>query len=145
MRVLLVSENVPPQVNGIARRVGKYADGLRERGCTVTLCHPGSECCWAFANPWNFSASMMVLRPLAFVELARQRWDVVHVVMPLNLSGVWLLAAFRFLHLFGADAPRLVVSHCNLGAYNESIFPAGLTWITEGLCTAVFCPSCACL
>jgi len=84
---------------------------------------------------------MMVLRPLAFVELARQRWDVVHVVMPLNLSGVWLLAAFRFLHLFGADAPRLVVSwHCNLGAYNESIFPAGLTWITERLCTAVFCP-----
>ena len=105
-----MSVGCPPQVNGIARRVGKYADGLRERGCTVTLCHPGSECCWAFANPWNFSASMMVLRPLAFVELARQRWDVVHVVMPLNLSGVWLLAAFRFLHLFGADAPRLVVS-----------------------------------
>lgn len=121
-----MSVGCPPQVNGIARRVGKYADGLRERGCTVTLCHPGSECCWAFANPWNFSASMMVLRPLAFVELARQRWDVVHVVMPLNLSGVWLLAAFRFLHLFGADAPRLVVSWQPRELHSPAYIDAGI-------------------
>ena len=29
MRVLIISENVPPQVNGMARRVGHYIDYLR--------------------------------------------------------------------------------------------------------------------
>jgi len=35
MRVLICSESVPPQVNGIARRIGMYADGLRSMGCNV--------------------------------------------------------------------------------------------------------------
>jgi len=35
LRVLICSESVPPQVNGIARRVGMYADGLRNLGCEV--------------------------------------------------------------------------------------------------------------
>lgn len=35
LRVLICSESVPPQVNGIARRVGMYADGLRNLGCDV--------------------------------------------------------------------------------------------------------------
>lgn len=38
LRVLICSENVPPQVNGIARRIGKYADGLRALGCDVGEC-----------------------------------------------------------------------------------------------------------
>lgn len=39
LRVLICSENVPPQVNGIARRVGMYADGLRNLGCDVGEFH----------------------------------------------------------------------------------------------------------
>ena len=35
LKVLICSENVPPQVNGIARRIGMYADGLRDIGCDV--------------------------------------------------------------------------------------------------------------
>jgi hypothetical protein len=35
MRILICSESVPPQVNGIARRIGMYADGLRSMGCNV--------------------------------------------------------------------------------------------------------------
>jgi hypothetical protein len=35
LRVLICSESVPPQVNGIARRIGMYADGLRNLGCDV--------------------------------------------------------------------------------------------------------------
>lgn len=35
LRVLICSESVPPQVNGIARRIGMYADGLRGLGCDV--------------------------------------------------------------------------------------------------------------
>ena len=38
-RVLICSENVPPQVNGIARRIGMYADGLRRQGCVVGECN----------------------------------------------------------------------------------------------------------
>ena len=33
--ILIISENMPPQVNGIARRVGMYAEGLRDKGCHV--------------------------------------------------------------------------------------------------------------
>lgn len=35
LKVLICSENVPPQVNGIARRIGMYGDGLRDIGCDV--------------------------------------------------------------------------------------------------------------
>ena len=35
LRVLICSESVPPQVNGIARRIGCYADGLKNLGCDV--------------------------------------------------------------------------------------------------------------
>ena len=35
LKVLICSENVPPQVNGIARRIGMYAGGLRDIGCDV--------------------------------------------------------------------------------------------------------------
>jgi hypothetical protein len=35
MKILLCSENVPPQVNGIARRIGMYAEGLEKLGCEV--------------------------------------------------------------------------------------------------------------
>ena len=33
--ILIISENMPPQVNGIARRIGMYAEGLRDKGCNV--------------------------------------------------------------------------------------------------------------
>lgn len=42
LRVLICSENVPPQVNGIARRIGMYADGLEELGCDVGECATSS-------------------------------------------------------------------------------------------------------
>ena len=41
MRILICSESVPPQVNGIARRVGMYADGLRTMGCNVGKFYSG--------------------------------------------------------------------------------------------------------
>lgn len=33
--ILIISENMPPQVNGIARRIGMYTNGLRDKGCNV--------------------------------------------------------------------------------------------------------------
>ena len=142
-RVLIISENVPPQVNGMARRVGQYAEGLRKRGCDVTMLHPdcNSDEVFGFTNPWNFSARMMIVRPQRFIALLRTEFDVVHIVMPLNLSGVWLLAGFKFLRSLGMGSPRLICSwHCNLAAYNDDIFPAWATKIMEQICMSIFLP-----
>mmetsp|Transcript_15423 Transcript_15423/g.18783 ORF Transcript_15423/g.18783 Transcript_15423/m.18783 type:complete len:146 (+) Transcript_15423:273-710(+) len=89
LKILLCSENVPPQVNGIARRIGHYTQGLRKLGHDVELLQPesGYDKVVPHANPWNFTASMMVIMPLHLFELINRRpmYDVVHVVLPLNL------------------------------------------------------------
>ena len=141
LSVLIVSENVSPQVNGIARRVTHYIDGLRSLGCDVSVLEPGDEeQAWGHTNPWNLSARMMVIKPRTFGRLVRTHFELVHVVMPLNLSGIWLLAGFRLRRLLsGGATPRLVVSwHCNLADYNSSIFPAQLNKTMELICTYGF-------
>jgi glycosyltransferase involved in cell wall biosynthesis len=120
-KILLCSENVPPQVNGIARRVGHYASGLSKLGHTVDLLHPGCKGkVWQHVNPWNFSSLMMVLLPHHFVNYLRQDdYDIVHVVLPLNVSGMLLLVGFKLKRcLLQQSKPALVVSwHCNIGDY----------------------------
>jgi glycosyltransferase involved in cell wall biosynthesis len=129
IKVLLCSENVPPQVNGIARRIGHYSDGLRKMGCEVDLLHPesGFDKVLPHVNPWNFTARMMVIVPLHLLELVNSHYDVVHVVLPLNLSGMWLLAAFALMRQFSSNnsqQPTLVCSwHCNMFDYIQCHLP----------------------
>ena len=129
IKILLCSENVPPQVNGIARRIGHYADGLRKLGCSVDLLHPesGFDKVLPHVNPWNFTARMMVIVPLHLLELVNSSYDVVHVVLPLNLSGMWLLAAFQVMRTFTSNKekqPTLVCSwHCNMFDYIKCHVP----------------------
>ena len=42
------------QVNGIARRIGMYRDGLAQLGCTVDSLHPdlGLQKVLSHVNPW---------------------------------------------------------------------------------------------
>ncbi len=147
LRILLVSENVAPQVNGIARRVTHYAEGLRDLGCDVDLLSPesvdssGRPAVLPFVNPWNFTAQMFVIRPLYFLTLAFVKsleYDVVHVVLPANLSGLLLLSAFRLARVWNrGKGPSLVVSwHCNLMDYAKHIIPAPLVGFVKlvGLC-----------
>jgi len=141
IRVLMCSENVPPQVNGIARRVGHYADGLSHLGCHVDLLQPesGINKVVPHVNPWNFTARMMILLPHHLVHLVNQPYDVVHVVLPMNLSGMWLLAAFKVMRsIYWEDEdskqPALVCSwHCNLSDYVDlhapKIFRSSLRFI----------------
>jgi len=119
LQVLLCSENVPPQINGIARRVGHYAEGLEALGCDVHLLCPGSEGVFSHPNPWNFTAAMMVLSPTYFIHLMTKSYDIVHVVMPMNFSGIWLLMGYKLLRLWNHNTqPALVISwHCNIGDY----------------------------
>ena len=46
-------------------------------------------------NPWNFTARMMIVHPLQIFKLLTTPYDVVHIVMPANLSAIWILAAFK--------------------------------------------------
>lgn len=130
VKILLCSENVPPQVNGIARRIGHYADGLRKLGCEVDLLHPesGIDKVLPHVNPWNFTARMMVILPLHLFELVNTPYDVVHVVLPCNLSGMWLLAAFQVLRTIQSGKvkqPTLVCSwHCSMFDYFQHHCPA---------------------
>lgn len=125
LKVLLCSESVPPQVNGIARRVGHYYRGLIDLGCDVDLLCPDSKGVWKHQNPWNFTALMMVLFPGYFLGLMSEDYDILHVVMPSNISGMWLLLGYKMLRLFSKrKTPALVVSwHCNLVDYLEFHFP----------------------
>lgn len=125
LRILLCSESVPPQVNGIARRIGHYYQGLSDLGCDVELLSPNSKGVWKHTNPWNFTALMMVLFPGYFLSLMAQDYDVLHVVMPSNISGFWLLVGYKLISFFSKKrSPALVISwHCNLVDYLEFHFP----------------------
>ena len=128
MRILLVSESIPPQVNGIARRVRHYADSLKKMGHHVTLVAPGNKYCWDYPNIFNEGNRFMVLSPiLLFDGLIRgsKDYDVVHCVMPLNIMSYLLLSAFK-LHRFmnKTRGPHLVVSwHCNIAEYAKKYLP----------------------
>jgi glycosyltransferase involved in cell wall biosynthesis len=131
LRILLCSENVPPQVNGIARRIGHYEEGLVDLGHDVELLHPYDEKkVWPHINPWNFTAKMMIVLPWYFIRLLSQSYDVIHCVLPLNVSGMWLLAAFKILRVVrGETKPALVVSwHCNIADYIDYHAPKFLRY-----------------
>ena len=38
---------------------------------------------------------MMIVHPLQIFKLLTTPYDVVHIVMPANLSAMWILAAFK--------------------------------------------------
>jgi hypothetical protein len=40
---------------------------------------------------------MMIVHPAQLFKLLATPYDVVHIVMPANLSGMWILAAFKIL------------------------------------------------
>lgn len=51
---------------------------------------------------------MMVIKPRAFFALLCQEYEIVHIVMPLNLSGIWLLAGFCLGRLLRRSSVRCV-------------------------------------
>lgn len=135
MKILLISENVPPQVNGIARRIGHYKEGLEALGHKVDFLHPevGLDKVIPHVNPWNFTARMMIIIPSYFFRILCNEYDVVHCVLPLNLSGMWLMAAFKAMRLFQKQKkPSLVISwHCNMVDYVEHHSPRFLLSLTR--------------
>eukprot|EP00985_Skeletonema_marinoi_P008400 scaffold3788_cov91-Skeletonema_marinoi.AAC.1 len=121
------------QVNGIARRIGMYEEGLTHAGCLVDSLHPdiGLDKVLSHVNPWNFTSRMMIINPLHLFRLLNSSYDVVHVVMPANLSSMWILAAFKVLRCIKREAkPALVVSwHCNIVDYMKHFTVGPLQFI----------------
>lgn len=141
LRVLMISESVPPQINGIARRTQHYIDGLRELGHDVTEMTPEQrDTCWRYRNLWQLGNWFIIAKPSAVWRAvshpAHEEFDVVHGVMPLNLSVFLFFLAFRIKALLfdlasglglcrkGRRRPHLVVSwHCNLYDYFPEFCP----------------------
>jgi hypothetical protein len=63
-------------------------------------------------NPWNFTARMMIIHPYQLIELLTTNYDVVHIVMPANLSGMWILASYKILRCVKVrPASSLYITH----------------------------------
>jgi glycosyltransferase involved in cell wall biosynthesis len=126
LRVAVVTETYPPEVNGVAMTIGRMVEGLQERGYTVQLIRPRQR---AAESPSATASCQEVLLPgiplprygglrmglPATTRLlglwTRQRPDVVHVVTegPLGASAV---AAARRLRL-----PVVSDFHTNFHTY----------------------------
>ena len=79
----------------------------------------------------NFTSRMMIINPLHLIKLLNTSYDVVHVVMPANISSMWILAAFKVLRCLKREAkPALVVSwHCNIVDYMQHFAIGPLKYI----------------
>jgi len=138
MKILLISENVPPQVNGIARRVAHYAESLKDQGHTVDLLSPGDDRCWDYSNMFQTGNRFIILKPTAVVNILSEGYDVVHCVTPLNITSTFVMLLLRLQRLFAnkKDAARthIVISwHCNLLDYSKKFFPSMLSPLLSAL------------
>ena len=74
----------------------------------LAVIHPDSGASKALShiNPWNFTARMMIIHPISLFKLLGGGYDVVHVVMPANLSGMFVLAAFKLMRCMKVSLAR---------------------------------------
>jgi glycosyltransferase involved in cell wall biosynthesis len=137
MRIAMVTETYPPEVNGVARTLGLMVEGLQRRGHAIQLVRPRQ-------NGHDFAADSpgfeTVLRPgipiprytqlkmgMPSRRLLERRWkeerpDVVHIATegPLGWSA---LAAAR-----GLGIPVATDFHTNFHTYTRDY---GLAWLAR--------------
>jgi glycosyltransferase involved in cell wall biosynthesis len=137
MRIAMVTETYPPEVNGVARTVGLMAVGLQRRGHFIELVRPRQN---GHDFPGNLPRFRTVLRPgipiprytqlkmgVPSRRLLERRWkderpDIVHVATegPLGWSA---LAAARRLRI-----PVATDFHTNFHTYTRDY---GLGWLAR--------------
>eukprot|EP00457_Paulinella_chromatophora_P003389 gb/GEZN01003396.1/.p1 GENE.gb/GEZN01003396.1/~~gb/GEZN01003396.1/.p1 ORF type:complete len:628 (-),score=66.36 gb/GEZN01003396.1/:303-2090(-) len=136
IKVLMLSESAPPQINGIARRVGCYVESLSELGHTVVEYSPRiNEHAHDFPNLWQLGNKMMVVKLPAYIAALSQDWDVVHAVLPLNLSTFFFFQGFLTKYWLTGKRPVLVSSwHCNIADYVPRFMPRRTPqWVIDTL------------
>ena len=137
MRIAMVTETYPPEVNGVARTIGLMAEGLQRRGHSIQLVRPRQN---GHDHAANLPGFEEVLRPgipiprysslkmgmpsrrLLEREWALSRPDIVHVATegPLGWSA---LAAARRLGI-----PVATDFHTNFHAYTRDY---GFAWLAR--------------
>ena len=131
MRILLVTETYPPEINGVAMTTGRMVEGLRGRGHWVGLVRPqqgakdiASDNEWMVPGvPIPNYAGLRIGMPywLRLHELMRaQRPDVVHIVTEGPLGWTALVAAR------GLGLPVSSGYHTHFDQYSEHY---GMKWL----------------
>jgi glycosyltransferase involved in cell wall biosynthesis len=137
MRIAMVTETYPPEVNGVARTIGLMADGLHRRGHAIELVRPRQNGHDHSSEAGNFS---VVLRPgipvprytqlkmgLPSRRALEQRWneqrpDIVHVATEGPLGWSALTAARRL------GIPVASDFHTNFHTYMRDY---GMAWLAR--------------
>lgn len=119
MKLLLVTETFPPEVNGVARTLGRWVDTFRERGHEVAVVRPRQpgeakelELVYGMALPFYRQVRLGVAAPLRLDRILRKHEpDVVHIATegPLGLSAL--------LSCLGRGVPVASSFHTNFDHY----------------------------
>ena len=135
LRVAMVTETYPPEVNGVARTVGLMAEGLRGRGHSVQLVRPRQHRAEHPAREKGFEEQLLRGLPIpryaqlrlglpAARRLARiwsvRRPDVVHVATEGPLGWSAIAAADKL------GVPVATDFHTNFHAYSSHY---GFAWL----------------
>ena len=112
LRILIVTDYMPPQTHGIAIRFRQYIDYLRKEGhevhvfCTNTVKeretsfdHPNLP---SITNPYNTKNKMAYNAGVKLSWfLSGKQWDIIHLVCPSNIPwGVLPVAAWRRIPIY---------------------------------------------
>jgi len=137
MRIAMVTETYPPEVNGVARTLGLMVEGLQRRGHSIELVRPRQNGHDHAANLENFAEVLLTGIPIPRYtqlkmgmpsrRLLEHRWkderpDIVHVATegPLGWSA---LAAARRLGI-----PVATDFHTNFHTYMRDY---GMAWLAR--------------
>src|SRR5262245_34026335 len=131
MNLVLVTETFPPEVNGVARTLGRWVSAFRERGHTVGVIHPrrpheppGPDRVYGMSLPFYQQVRLGVISPRRMRRLLRRHGpDLIHIATegPLGFSA---LVAGRTL-----GVPVASSFHTNFDAYAGHYGLFGLEWV----------------
>src|SRR5207244_939960 len=101
LRLVLVTETFPPEVNGVARTLGRWVEAFRGRGHGVGVIRPRQpgespavDRVHGFALPFYKQVRVSVAGPLRLRRLLRRlKPDLVHIATEGPLGWSALLAA----------------------------------------------------
>lgn len=137
LRIAMVTETYPPEINGVAMTMGRIVAGLQERGHTVQLIRPRQNASEQPAQQPRFEEVLQRGVPIPRYDAlklglpakqalsrlwAKQRPDIVHVVTegPLGWSALSAAAKLRL--------PVATDFHTNFHSYSEHY---GVGWLKK--------------
>lgn len=137
LRIAMVTETYPPEINGVAMTMGRIVAGLQERGHTVQLIRPRQSAADQPARQERFEEVLQRGVPIPRYDAlklglpakqtltrlwAKQRPDIVHVVTEGPLGWSALSAAHKL------RLPVATDFHTNFHSYSEHY---GVGWLKK--------------